>query len=238
MQNHLGDIGRGGIGDGAHPAQIGVNSLAPKTLPAMTSRAVAGEQRESWVVSVAQRRLCGKHRGGAGCGRSARVGGNVETTRAGRNAAQITDQRSDLLRRQILQAVAHDFGHRPGGRCTSFRMARFEIRGDLLVRPGADAVLRIGGDVVGLPALHFLAGELAAVFQAEAEIPRRVAFRTMAKRGGQVGATVPLRRLRIVTLEALVLEEPGVPEAHRPALVERKAQLVRPPRLLDRGQTE
>src|SRR5215471_14675722 len=106
-------------------------------------------------------------------------------------------------------------------------MARRQITLELLVGPTADAPVKIGGDVVGLPALDNCAGELSFVVQSKQDVARRVAIAAMAKRLDEIGAAIPLRRLVSIRPEAMRWLEQRIPEHHEIALIERKGDVVR-----------
>ena len=65
-----------------------------------------------------------------------------------------------------------------------------------------------------------------------------MAFAAMRQRLGEIGAAVPLRRLRGVGLEARIRIEQRRPETHRPALVERERQRIGGRRRMHRRQAE
>jgi len=65
-----------------------------------------------------------------------------------------------------------------------------------------------------------------------------MAFTAVPRPFHQVGAAVPLLGLLRVRLEAFVIEKQQVPQGDAPALVERKADVVLPVRLVHRFQAE
>src|SRR5580704_5146357 len=142
--------------------------------------------------------------------------------------SQEADQCGCVVRLEELQAVCDRFAHGTRGRAAPGGVSRGEIPDDIRVRPGADAMIDVGGDVIGAPALEFLARKLTAMLHPETEVARRMTLRAMAERSGKIGAAIPRRRLRRVCRKALALEKGRVPENHRPALIEREAQRIGP----------
>src|SRR5271167_1067795 len=90
-------------------------------------------------------------------------------------------------------------------------------------------------DVVGAPALQFVAGQFVAMLKSIPEVARRMAFRAMAERGRKIRTAVPLRRLGRIGREALALEKRSIPKANCPALIEGKREIVASILLLDGG---
>ena len=117
-------------------------------------------------------------------------------------------------------------------------MSDRKIGDEIVVAPAADAGGLVRGDVEGAPARRHRAGEFLAVVQRERQISRRVAFAAMRQRFGEIGAPVPFRTLRRIGLEARIRIEQRRPEAHRPALVERKGQRIGRRRRAHRRQAE
>ena len=70
------------------------------------------------------------------------------------------------------------------------------------------------------------AGEALALDDGAKRVARAVAFGAMARTVDQIGASVPLRRLRRVRHERAAVEIQKLPQADQPANVERKADLV------------
>src|SRR6266851_5637085 len=104
--------------------------------------------------------------------------------------------------------------------------------------PAAYAGGLVRSDVVGAPARRQRAGEFLAVVEREGEVSRRVAFAAMRQRLREIGAPVPLRALRGIWLKPRIQIEQRRPEAHRPALVERKRQRIVGVRRVHRRQAE
>src|SRR5271155_1172143 len=102
-----------------------------------------------------------------------------------------------------------------------------EIADEVLVRPGTDAARRIAADIVSAPTGGQCAAKLLAIVERKSEISRRVTFAAMRQRFGQVGAAIPLRAFIGMWLKALISIEQGRPNAHRPALIEGKGQIIR-----------
>ena len=100
-----------------------------------------------------------------------------------------------------------------------------QIVGDLAVAPGADAGAAIGGDVERMPSGRHGAGEFAAVVERELQMRGVWEFAAMGQRFGKISAAIPFRAARGVRLKRTFSLKQR-PRAHRPALIERKAQRV------------
>src|SRR3954464_278544 len=118
------------------------------------------------------------------------------------HAAQISDDASDVLRRELAETVVDRFTHRTRRRAVARRMAERQIGDQVLVTPAAEAGGLVGGDVEGAPAGRDRARELLAVVQRKAEIARRVAFAAMRQRFNKIRAAIPLRALRRIRRKA------------------------------------
>ena len=76
------------------------------------------------------------------------------------------------------------------------------IVGDLLVTPGADPGAAIGCDIESMPSCRDRAAEFLPIVERNRQIARRVTFAAMRQRLGEISASVPLRTLPRVGLEA------------------------------------
>src|SRR6185437_4591256 len=93
-----------------------------------------------------------------------------------RHRGDVGYQGLDVRRCQVLQARVDRFAHRAPGRAMPARMTARNESGQFLARPGSDAALRVGCEIVGAPASLAGATELAPVIQGLEDIPRRVAL--------------------------------------------------------------
>src|SRR5262249_56622346 len=107
---------------------------------------------------------------------------DISAIAIGRHAFQIACDRLDVWLRHIAQTVVDNLRHWAAGRAPVLGMARRQITLELLVGPTADAPVKIGGDVVSLPALDDSAGELPFVVHSKQNVARRVAIAAMTKR--------------------------------------------------------
>src|SRR5215510_10344311 len=105
-------------------------------------------------------------------------------------------------------------------------MSRRKVTGELVVAPGANSGLRVGGNVVGAPARNDGSGEFLALVEPLQCAARCMAFATVRQRFDQVRAAIPGSALVDIGLEALTRPEQRGPEGHQPALVVRKPERI------------
>src|SRR5262249_21411633 len=95
---------------------------------------------------------------------------DVSAIAIGRHAFQIACDRLEVWPGHIAPSVVENLCNRAAGGAPVLGMARRQITRELLVGPTADAPVKIGGDVVGLPALDNCAGELSFVVQSKQDV--------------------------------------------------------------------
>ena len=89
---------------------------------------------------------------------------------------------------EIAQAVVDGLLHRPERDAAMRRNARLEEFGDLVLAPGADALLAIRSDVGRIPAFDLAALELAAPVRRAKHVVAVVALAAMAETVDEIGA--------------------------------------------------
>src|SRR6202162_610441 len=123
-----------------------------------------------------------------------------------RDAARISDDRADIFRPHVAEAVIDRLSHGSGCRTVPHGMAFGEIDENVLM-PGTDAGSRVAGDVVRTPAGGNRTAELPAVVEREGDVARRVTLAAMGERFADIRTAVPFRAVRGVCLKALVAVE-------------------------------
>ena len=127
---------------------------------------------------------------------------------------------------QVTETVADDFGHRPQRRRPATVHAGLEIGRDFVGRPRAQPRGDVGRQVEREPAVDHRAVEVLALLDAAQQVARRMAIAAVPETFDQVGAAIPRSRPgRIRPVRALA-EIELAPRRHRPALVERKVQVI------------
>ena len=141
-----------------------------------------------------------------------------------RQRLDVVGDRGAIFRRELRGVLDHAH-HRSAGAVAIGHLAGLEKIADVLCAPVRKSLL---GDV-GHPALAFRIGPARKSLRgddAAEEIPRAVAFRAMAKTVHEIGAAIPLRRMRGIGAERLAVHEQEFPHADIAADVERKRHVV------------
>src|SRR5579863_6753533 len=118
------------------------------------------------------------------------------------------------------------FSHRAGSSSLAVGMSDREIGDDILVAPGADTCALVRGDIKGAPTGGHRTGKLVPVIQSQSEASWGMALSAMGEGLGQIGTPVPFSAVQDIRLETRIPRKKGSPEAHRPALVERKGERI------------
>src|SRR5262249_57813009 len=107
------------------------------------------------------------------------------------DASQICDERMNIGRSHVTEAMIDGFAHRPRRGAAVRCVARRQIITELPVAPCADAGPFVGADVEGVPPAGHRAAELISVVECKGQISWRVAFAAMRERFGYIRAPVP-----------------------------------------------